>query len=102
MNSLTDQQHLETNIRATVAKVSLLFSFIDEEERHCCTVDADKGNAGFYVHYISASFQDLLLVLQVKFYVFVVDLLLTLLYGHFVALLLTLKTLRLNRYSARK
>lgn len=62
----SDQQHLETNIRATVAKVSLLFSFIDEEERHRCTVDADKGNAGFYVHYISASFQDLLLVLQVQ------------------------------------
>ncbi|XP_060168251.1 autophagy-related protein 2 isoform X1 [Lycium barbarum] len=62
----SDQQHLETNLRATVAKVSLLFSFIDEEERHRCTVDADKGNAGFYVHYISATFQDLLLVLQVR------------------------------------
>ncbi|CAN4107707.1 unnamed protein product [Withania somnifera] len=62
----SDQQHLETNIRATVAKVSLLLSFIDEEERHHCTVDADKGNAGFYVHYINANFQDLLLVLQVR------------------------------------
>ncbi|KAK4340236.1 hypothetical protein RND71_041698 [Anisodus tanguticus] len=60
----SDQQPLETNLRATVAKVSLLFSFIDEEERHRCTVDTDKGNAGFYVHYISATFQDLLLVLQ--------------------------------------
>lgn len=62
----SDQQHLETNIRITVAKVSLLFSFIDEEERHCCTVDSDKGNTSFYVHYISASFEDLLLVLQVR------------------------------------
>ncbi|CAN4112202.1 unnamed protein product [Withania somnifera] len=62
----SDQQHLETNLRATVAKVSLLLSFIDEEERHHCTVDADKGNAGFSVHYINANFQDLLLVLQVR------------------------------------
>ncbi|OIS96357.1 PREDICTED: autophagy-related protein 2 isoform X1 [Nicotiana attenuata] len=62
----SDQQHLETNLRATVAKVSLLFSFIDEEERHCCSVDADKGDAGFCVHYVSANFQDLLLLLQVR------------------------------------
>lgn len=62
----SDQQHLETNLRATIAKVSLLLSFIDEEERHHCTMDADKGNAGFYVHYINANFQDLLLVLQVR------------------------------------
>ncbi|KAJ8530077.1 hypothetical protein K7X08_036912 [Anisodus acutangulus] len=62
----SDQQPLETNLRATVTKVSLLFSFIDEEERHRCTVDTDKGNTGFYVHYISATFQDLLLVLQVR------------------------------------
>ncbi|MCD7449539.1 hypothetical protein HAX54_000379 [Datura stramonium] len=62
----SDQQHLETNLRAMVAKVSLLFSFIDEEESHSYTVDGDKGNAGFYVHYISANFQDLLLVLQVR------------------------------------
>lgn len=68
----SDQQHLETNLRAKIAKVSLLLSFMDEEERHCCTVDANKGNAGFYVHYMNANFQDLLLVLQVMFYVFVV------------------------------
>ncbi|PHU10410.1 hypothetical protein BC332_22270 [Capsicum chinense] len=62
----SDQQHLETNLRAKIAKVSLLLSFMDEEERHCCTVDANKGNAGFYVHYMNANFQDLLLVLQVR------------------------------------
>lgn len=57
-------------------------------------MDADKGNAGFYVHYISASFQDLLLVLQVKFYVFVVDLLLTLLYWAFCSSSINFKNIK--------
>lgn len=57
-------------------------------------MDSDKGSADFYVHYIRASFQDLLLVLQVMFYVFVVDLLLALLHWTFSSSSINFKNIK--------
>ncbi|KAL3515269.1 hypothetical protein ACH5RR_022171 [Cinchona calisaya] len=59
------QQHVETNFKVTVARISVLFSFFDEEPVHSCYGRENQAKAGSYVHYLDVKFRDLLLVLQV-------------------------------------
>lgn len=58
LNIPSEQKHLETNLKATFAGVSFHFSFLDE--------DQNKSRPNSHVHYLSANFKDVLLVLQVS------------------------------------
>lgn len=59
------QQHVETNLRVTVARISILFSFLDKKPEYSCYGWENQAKAGQYVHYLDMKFLDLLLVLQV-------------------------------------
>ncbi|VFQ72115.1 unnamed protein product [Cuscuta campestris] len=62
----SDQQlHIETKIRAAIVKISVSFFFTDDEDRHCSSLKTDGMTAGTFVHYMSAHFDDLSLVVQV-------------------------------------
>ncbi|XP_059647781.1 autophagy-related protein 2 isoform X2 [Cornus florida] len=58
------QQHVETNLKATVAGISVLFSFFDEDQKHC-DLNGDQMNIGSEVHYLRSEFQDMFFVLKV-------------------------------------
>ncbi|CAH9100395.1 unnamed protein product [Cuscuta europaea] len=63
----SDQQlHIETNVRATIAKLSIILFFTDEEDIQCSTVKTGGITAGSFDHYMSAHFDDLFLVLQAR------------------------------------
>uniref|UniRef100_A0A5B6ZZ23 Autophagy-related protein 2 n=1 Tax=Davidia involucrata TaxID=16924 RepID=A0A5B6ZZ23_DAVIN len=61
----TEQQHVETNLKATVAGISFFFSFLDEDQKHLSDLKGDQMNVGSNVHYLGAKCKDMLLVLQV-------------------------------------
>ncbi|KAI3445996.1 hypothetical protein Pfo_002661 [Paulownia fortunei] len=61
-----EQQHVETNFNAAIAKVSLLLSFIDEEQKQSPKLKDDNANTDFHIHCVCAQFVDLLLILQVR------------------------------------
>ncbi|KAK2991508.1 hypothetical protein RJ640_016543 [Escallonia rubra] len=61
----SEQKHVETNLKATIAGVSVLFSFVDEDHKNFCDPKGDQKNCRLYVHYIGATFKDMLFVLQV-------------------------------------
>ncbi|XP_042010963.1 autophagy-related protein 2-like isoform X1 [Salvia splendens] len=60
-----EQQLVETNFSASVEKVSLLLSFIDEDEKQSPKMNADMVNTANHLHHLCAQFVDLDLVLQV-------------------------------------
>nr|GLL47319.1 autophagy-related protein 2 isoform X1 [Ipomoea trifida] len=62
----SDQLHVETNLRATISKISIIFFFTDEDDKHCSSAEAAQITTGSSVHYMSAHFNDLSLVLQVR------------------------------------
>ncbi|CAL5387906.1 unnamed protein product [Camellia sinensis] len=62
----SEQHHVETNLKATFAGISVLFSFLDGDLQHSCDLKGDQTNVGSYAHYLAAKFQDMLLVLQVR------------------------------------
>ncbi|KAK6136875.1 hypothetical protein DH2020_029387 [Rehmannia glutinosa] len=62
----SEQQHVETNFNAAIAKVSLLLSFIDEDQKQPPKMKDDKANTGFYIHCVCAQFVDSCLTLQVR------------------------------------
>ncbi|KAL1811977.1 hypothetical protein ACET3Z_022042 [Daucus carota] len=57
----TEQKHVETNLKANIAGVTLLFSFVDEDLGHL----HNQTNARPCVHYLGAKFQNTLFILQV-------------------------------------
>lgn len=59
------QQHVETNLKVTVARVSILFSFFNEKPEYSCYGRENQAEAAQHVHYLDMKFLDLLLVLQV-------------------------------------
>ncbi|XP_027161566.1 autophagy-related protein 2 [Coffea eugenioides] len=59
------QQHVETNLKVTVARISILFSFFDKKPEYSCYERENQAKAAQYVHYLDMKFLDLLLVLQV-------------------------------------
>ncbi|KAK3015064.1 hypothetical protein RJ639_005589 [Escallonia herrerae] len=61
----SEQKHVETNLKATIAGVSVLFSFVDEDHKIFCDPKGYQENGRLYVHYIGATFKDMLFVLQV-------------------------------------
>ncbi|KAL3814219.1 hypothetical protein ACJIZ3_015487 [Penstemon smallii] len=61
----SEQQHVETKFNATIAKVSLLLSFIDEDQKHYPMKD-DKANTDNDIQCVCAQFVDLFLVFQVR------------------------------------
>ncbi|KAA8536189.1 hypothetical protein F0562_028667 [Nyssa sinensis] len=65
----TEQQHVQTNLRATVAEISVFFSFLDEDPKQLSDPKGDRMNAGSNVHYLGAKCKDMLLILQVNRYV---------------------------------
>lgn len=46
------QQHVETNFKVTVARISLLFSFFDKEHVHSCCGRENQAKADPYIHYL--------------------------------------------------
>lgn len=54
----SEQKHVETSLKATMAQIVILFSFVDEDQK----TKTDKTS---YVHYINADFHEMQLVLQV-------------------------------------
>lgn len=50
----------------TVAKISLLFSFFDEDPVHICGEMRDQAKSCSYAHYLGLEFDSLRLVLQVN------------------------------------
>lgn len=58
---ISEQQHVQTNLKATFAGVSVLFSFYDEDQKDSC----DWTNVGSNFHYVGAECRDISLVVQV-------------------------------------
>lgn len=61
----SEQQHVETNLKANFAGVSVFLSFQDEDEKFMFHGDGDQTSAGLYVPYLGAEYQDILFVVQV-------------------------------------
>ncbi|KAK9286731.1 hypothetical protein L1049_015134 [Liquidambar formosana] len=61
----SEQQHVETNLKAIVAGISVVFSFCDEDQKHLCDLKDDQINNGTNGHYLVAECRDMLFVLQV-------------------------------------
>lgn len=55
---------METNFNATIEKVSLLLSLIDEDQIQSPEKD-DRANSDVHINFVCAQFVDLSLVLQV-------------------------------------
>ncbi|XP_034681405.1 autophagy-related protein 2 isoform X10 [Vitis riparia] len=62
----TEQQHVETNLKATIAGISVVFAFHDENQRHSCDLGGAQANVGLNVHYLGAECRDMLFILQVS------------------------------------
>lgn len=60
-----EQQLVETNFSASVEKVSVLLSFVDEDEKQSPKMKADMSNTAIHLHHMCAQFVNLDLVLQV-------------------------------------
>ena len=66
--SSTEQQHVETNLKATIAGISIVFAFHDENQRHSCDLGGAQANVGSNVHYLGAECRDMLFISQVNRY----------------------------------
>lgn len=55
-----EQQHVQTNLKATFAGVSIVFSFYDDQKH-----SRDWTNVGSHIHYVGAECRDISLVVQV-------------------------------------
>ena len=62
----TEQQYVETNLKATIAGISIVFAFHDENQRHSCDLGGAQANVGSNVHYLGAGCRDMLFILQVS------------------------------------
>ncbi|KAK6946119.1 Vacuolar protein sorting-associated protein 13-like, N-terminal domain [Dillenia turbinata] len=61
----TEQQHVETNFKATIAGISVLFSLNDEDTRPAHDLNNEKINICSSAHYLTAECQHILLILEV-------------------------------------
>ncbi|KAL2456804.1 autophagy 2 [Forsythia ovata] len=61
----SEQQHVETNFKATIDKISVLFSFTDEDQKDSLNAKDAQANADFRFHYLYAKFTDLFFIFQV-------------------------------------
>lgn len=58
---ITEQQHVETIVKAAFAEISIILSFHDEAQKHLCDPEGDQVN----VHYLGAECRHIILHLQV-------------------------------------
>ncbi|XP_024029007.1 autophagy-related protein 2 [Morus notabilis] len=61
----SEQQHVETNLKANFSGVSVFLSFQDEDQKFMFHADGDRTSAGLYVPYLGVECQDILLIVQV-------------------------------------
>nr|DAD41239.1 TPA_asm: hypothetical protein HUJ06_015562 [Nelumbo nucifera] len=61
----SEQQHVETNLKATIAGVSVVLSLHDEYQKHSCNLMSDDATFVENIHYLNMKCLDLLLVLQI-------------------------------------
>ncbi|KAL6494724.1 hypothetical protein OROGR_031524 [Orobanche gracilis] len=62
----SEQQHVETNFNASIAKVSLVLSLLDDDQKQFPKMADDKTSTNFQIHRVCAQFVDLCLSLQVR------------------------------------
>ena len=58
---VTEQQHVETTVKAAFAEISVMLSFHDEDQKNLCDPEDDLVN----VHCLSAECRDIVLLLKV-------------------------------------
>nr|CAN60185.1 hypothetical protein VITISV_022258 [Vitis vinifera] len=63
-----EEQHVETNLKATIAGISIVFAFHDENQRHSCDLGGAQANVGSNVHYLGAECRDMLFISQSQLY----------------------------------
>ncbi|KAL5788358.1 hypothetical protein ACOSP7_005307 [Xanthoceras sorbifolium] len=61
----SEQQHVQTSLRASFAGISIVFSFYDEDQKHLYELKGDQISVGPRVHYLGAECRDIILVVQV-------------------------------------
>ncbi|XP_073159170.1 autophagy-related protein 2 isoform X2 [Henckelia pumila] len=61
-----EQQHVETNLNASISKISLLFSLTDEDEKEPSKIKNDEGDTAFHIRSVCAQLVDLSVVFQVR------------------------------------
>ncbi|XP_030450461.2 autophagy-related protein 2 [Syzygium oleosum] len=61
----SEQQHVETNLRASIAGMSLMFSLHDEDEGNFPELNDDQENVGFDYHCLGAECRDISLMVQI-------------------------------------
>ncbi|GAV66348.1 ATG_C domain-containing protein/Chorein_N domain-containing protein [Cephalotus follicularis] len=61
----SEQQHVQTNLRATVASISVLFSFHDEDKKQLYDLKDNEINVCSDAHYLVAELRDIDVALQV-------------------------------------
>ncbi|KAK4437873.1 Autophagy-related protein 2 [Sesamum alatum] len=62
----SEQQHVETNFNARIAKVSVLLSFIDEDQKQSLQMKDAEDNTDLHIHRLCAQFVDLFCILEVR------------------------------------
>ncbi|KAL6514251.1 hypothetical protein OROHE_019238 [Orobanche hederae] len=65
-SSFSKQQHVETNFNASIAKVSLILSLLDDDQKQLPKMTDDKTSTDFQIHRVCAQFVDLFLSLQIR------------------------------------
>ncbi|KAF8013693.1 hypothetical protein BT93_I1529 [Corymbia citriodora subsp. variegata] len=61
----SEQQHVETNLRVSIAGMSLMFSLHDEDEGNFQESNNDQENVGFDYHCLGAECRDISLMVQI-------------------------------------
>ncbi|KDP42306.1 hypothetical protein JCGZ_01630 [Jatropha curcas] len=59
------QQHVQTNLQATLAGIFIMLSFQDEDQEYSCYLNGDENSTGSYVHHMVAECKDIFVSLQV-------------------------------------
>uniref|UniRef100_A0A2P2KFT1 Autophagy-related protein 2 n=1 Tax=Rhizophora mucronata TaxID=61149 RepID=A0A2P2KFT1_RHIMU len=61
----SEQQHIQTNLKATFAGVSIILSFQDEVLEHFCDPKGNQSGVSSKAHYLGAEFDGIVVVFQV-------------------------------------
>ncbi|KAI9181365.1 hypothetical protein LWI28_014271 [Acer negundo] len=62
----SEQQHVQTNLRANFAGISIVLSFYDEDQKHLYELKGHQISDGSHVHYLGAQCRDIILGMQVS------------------------------------
>ncbi|GKV22503.1 hypothetical protein SLEP1_g32368 [Rubroshorea leprosula] len=65
LNLPSEQQHVQTNLKATFAGISIILSFHDEDQNHTNEQNGYRIHGGSNVHYLGAECSDIFLLMQV-------------------------------------